>query len=351
MTPEALLAGLSRNPDCLLQDLDLVNRRGLLVALREVDYRNASFLDHRALKPDTAGAWFPLPMLLQQATAIQPTTPAHFIFHVSHCGSTLVSRLLAELPGCLPLREPLPILSLSQARRELALPASRLDGPGWDALFDLSLRLASRGYRTGERTVLKATSVCANLLAPLSSRSHGSHALLLYTDLETWLTTMLRDEKVRENGRYYAPAWLTDFMAITGHADLRLAAMTDAEQFALNWLTGMLHFQRALAAAPERTLLCDFEGFLAEPAAALRKTAGFFGLDASRAEEAASGPLMRSYAKNPAKPYDREQRRQELKLARNQVGGEIDAGLAYAEKLTQQIPALMPLASHFRRSA
>ena len=351
MTPEALLTGLSRNPDCLFQDLDLVNRRGLLVAIREADYRSASFLDHRVLKPDTAGAWFPLPQLVQQAAGIRPAAPAHCIFHVSHCGSTLVSRLLAELPGCLPLREPLPILNLALARRELELPASRLDIPGWDALFDLSLRLASRTYRADERVLIKATSACANLLPPLFSRSPGSRALLLYTDLETWLTTMLRDQKVRENGRYYAPAWLTDLMAITGHRDLKLAALTDAEQFTVNWLTGMLHFQRAREAAPEAVLQYDFEAFLMEPAISLRKMAGFFALDAARAEEMTSGPLMQSYAKNPARRFDGAQRRQELQQARNQVGAEIDAGLAFAEKLIQRIPALAPLAVHFRRSA
>lgn len=350
MTPDALLAELQRSPDCLLQDLDLVNRRGLLVAIHQADYRKASFLDHRVLNPGTTGAWFPLPRLMQQAADIQPPDPAHFIFHVSHCGSTLVSRLLAELPGCLPLREPLTILSLSQARRELEQPASRLDAPGWDALFDLSLRLASRTYRGGERALVKATSVCANLLLPLFNHSPGSRALLLYTDLETWLTTMLRDEKVRENGRYYAPAWFADLMAMTDLKDLKLSALTDAEQFAINWLAGMLQYRRALEAAPERTMLCDFEDFLAEPAVSLRKVAGFFGLDAARAEEVASGSVMRGYAKNPAKPFDGAQRRQELKQARSQVGAEIDAGLVFAEKLTQQIHAFTPLATHFKRS-
>jgi len=351
MTPDAMLQELKRSPDCLLQDIDLVNRRGLLVGIREADYRNASFLDHRVLKPDTQGAWFPLPRLINQAADIKPQDPAHFIFHVSHCGSTLVSRLLAELPGCLPLREPLSFLNLALARRELERPESRLDAAGWDALFDLSIRLASRSYRPGERTLVKATSACANLLTPLFSRSPGSRALLLYTDLETWLTTMLRDDKVRENGRYYAPAWLTDFMAITGLKDLKLSALTDAEQFALNWLTGMLHFQRARETAPERVLLCDFEEFLAEPAASLRRAANFFDLDAARAEEITSGSLMRSYAKNPAQPFNGAQRRQELKQARARVGIEIDAGLAFAGKLSKQVPALASLATHFNRSA
>ena len=351
MNPDTLLAELKRSPDCLLQDIDLVNRRGLLVSIREADYRSASFLDHRVLKPDTAGAWFSLPQLLELAKDVRPPLPPHGIFHVSHCGSTLVSRLLAELPGCLPLREPLPLLNLAQARRELPERTSRLDGPGWDALFTLALTLASRNYRAGERVIIKATSACANLLPPFLEHAPASRALLLHTDLETWLAIMLREETVRENGRYYSPAWLTDFQALTGRDDVRLAALSDAQQFALNWLTGMLHFQQARKATPERVQSCDFEDFLADTPSALRRTGEFFGLDATRANELAASTLMRSYAKNPAKRFDRAQRQQELAAARSQMGGEIAAGLAFAEKLVKQTPALAPLARHFSRSA
>ena len=350
MNLETLAVELRQGPDWLFQELDLVNRRGLLVKFSEPEYRNASFLDHRALKSNTQGAWLPLPRLLEMAQDIHPPLPPYGIFHVSHCGSTLVSRLLAELPGCLPLREPLPLLALAQARRELGRPAARLDTAGWEQLFTLFLALASRNYRSGERVVIKATSACANLLPPFLEHAPASKALLLYTDLETWLATMLRDDTVRENGRYYAPSWLTDFMALTGRDDLRLAALSDAEQFALNWLTGMLHFQRAHESAPERVQSCDFEPFLAATADDLRQLGGFFGLDTARANELAASTLMRSYAKNPNQRFDAVQRRQELKVARERVGGEIAAGLAYAERLVKQIPLLAPLTGHFSRS-
>lgn len=351
MRPQQLLAELPRGPDCLLQDLDLVNRRGLLVQLREADYRSASFLDQRVLRPDTVGAWFPLAQLLEQAGQIHPPSAPHGIFHVSHCGSTLVSRLLAGLPGCLPLREPLPLLALALARRELGRPMARLDTAGWDGLFDLYLRLAARSYRDGERALIKATSICANLVAPFLAHGEDSRALLLYTDLETWLATMLRGEAVRVNGRHYAPAWLTDFIALTGRDDLRLTAMVEAEQFALNWLTGMLHFQAALERMPARVQACDFEVFLAEPVAGIQGAASFLGLDATRAPELAAGPLMRSYAKDPTQPFDAAQRRRELQAAQAKVGGEIRAGLAYAERLVKELPALAPLARHFSRGA
>ena len=42
------------------------------------------------------------------------TIPIHFIFHSGHVGSTLLSRLLEEVPSQLGLREPLPLRSLAE---------------------------------------------------------------------------------------------------------------------------------------------------------------------------------------------------------------------------------------------
>lgn len=349
MNPEDLLAGLRQSPNVLFQDLDLLNRRGLLVRISEADYRRASFLDHRVLRPDTEGAWFPLPRILKETAGLGQPLPPHFIFHVSHCGSTLISRLLAELPGNLPVREPLPVLGLAMQRRELNRLTARITEKAWDELFELSLRLLGRAFRPGERSFIKATSACANLINPLAAWSPTSRALLLYTDLETWLCTMLRDEAVRENGRFYAAAWLTDFAAMTGRDSIRLADLTDAEQFALNWLTGMLHFEKARRAMPERALPFDFEVFLGDPGAGLESAARFFGLDTSRARETAAGPLMHSYAKNPNQVYDDGKRRQELKEARQRFGGEVDAGLAFAARLCREHVMLEPITPHFHR--
>ena len=349
MNPESLLADLGQTPDVLFQDLDAINRRGLLVRVSETDYRRASFLDHRVLKPNTEGAWFPLARILKESAGLRQPLPPHFIFHVSHCGSTLLSRLLAELHGNLPVRDPLFTLVLALQRRELGQAMARFTPDDWDRLFDLSLRALGRTYRLGERAFIKTTSACANLLEPLAIQSPASRVLLLYTDLETWLCTMLRDEAVRENGRQFAPAWFRDFMVMTERGGLKLAELSDAEQFALNWLTGMLHFHRALDRMPGRVQLCDFEAFLVDPAAALASAARFLDLDPGRAEEVATGPLMRRYAKNPDRAYDGAKRRQELQQARAQVGKEVDDGLAFAGKLCREHPVLEPIARYLHR--
>ncbi|MGE5626118.1 MAG: hypothetical protein ACM3ZT_11290 [Bacillota bacterium] len=350
MNIEELLPGLARSPDYFLHDLDFVNQRGLVVRLDEAVYRRASFLDQRALKADTRGAWFPMEAVYKHTQGLKPAAPAHFIFHVSHCGSTLVSRLLAELAGCEPLREPLALLGLALQRRELDRPVSRLDGSVWDRLFALVFALLSRTYRPGERTLVKATSACANLLAPLAVQSPSSRALMLYDALESWLPNMLRDEQVRENGRFYAQAWLMDFHVLTGRKDLRLAELKDAEQFAVNWLTGMLHFERARQQTPERTRLCDFEAFLADPARELQSLGQFLGYDTGHAAQAAAGPLMKSYAKNTDRPFDAGQRRRELEESRRQNAEEFHAGMKFAEKLCGEIAMLAPLGAYLTRS-
>ena len=350
MNAEDFLKGLAQGPDFLFQDVDLVNRRGLVVRFDREGYRRASFLDHRAFLQDTLAAWLPLGGILRQAEALAEPPAAHAIFHVSHCGSTLVSRLLAELPGCLPVREPLTLLACAQEQRELDRPLSRLDQAGWHRLFDGSAKLLSRVYAPGERACLKATSACGNLLAPFLQRSAASKALLLYTDLETWLTVMLRNEDVRNNGRFYAPSWLHDLHALSGRKDIRLAALNDAQMFAINWLTAMLHFERARQASASRVRHCDFEKVLADPGAELEAMGRFLGLDTARVPEIVAGPLLKSYAKRPDEAFDAATRARELQEARKHAAAEIDAGLKFAEKLCNEVAMLAPVAAYLTRS-
>lgn len=350
MNAEDFAKGLTQSPDFLWQDLDLVNRRGLVAKFDEAGYRSASFLDQRAFQRDTLAAWLSLEEIRRHTEQLSPPAP-HAIFHVSHCGSTLVSRLLAELPGCLPLREPLVLLTLAQEKRELTQPTARLDESGWRALVEASLNALSRVYRPQDRVLLKLTSACSNLLPDFLGRSVDSRALLLHADLETWLAVMLRGPDVRNNGRFYAQAWLKDLHALTGHTDIRLASLDDPEMFVINWLTSMLHFERARQKQGDRVQRLDFAELLTSPAAELERLARLFGLDVSKAAAVTSGPLMSNYAKRPNERFDAATREKELQESRARFGAEIKAGMAFAEKLCKEIPELAPFSVYFTRSS
>lgn len=59
----------------------------------------------------------PLEVLAEWQTRSPGLKPTGFIYHVSHCGSTLVSRLLAAVPGNLVLSEPRPVDLLARAHQ------------------------------------------------------------------------------------------------------------------------------------------------------------------------------------------------------------------------------------------
>jgi hypothetical protein len=79
--------------------------------------------------------------------------PALLIFHLSRCGSTLLSRLLAALPGVLVVAEPAPVNALLAAPAEQSDEAARVD------LLRLLVRaLARRRFGDERHCVLKLSS-------------------------------------------------------------------------------------------------------------------------------------------------------------------------------------------------
>jgi hypothetical protein len=79
--------------------------------------------------------------------------PAGMIFHLSRCGSTLVSRLLSTLPGVVVIAEPAPLNAL------LGLRADRLNDTALVPIVRMMLRALSRRPHGEERqVVLKCTS-------------------------------------------------------------------------------------------------------------------------------------------------------------------------------------------------
>jgi hypothetical protein len=79
--------------------------------------------------------------------------PAGMIFHLSRCGSTLVSRLLGTLPGVIVVAEPSPLNAL------LGLDPDRVDGATLVRLVRLLVRALGRRRHGDERQlVLKCTS-------------------------------------------------------------------------------------------------------------------------------------------------------------------------------------------------
>ncbi|MGH8397146.1 MAG: hypothetical protein ACRETA_02725 [Gammaproteobacteria bacterium] len=342
MNTHPFLTGLQDNPDFLLQNLDFQNQSGLIVKIDERAYRQASFLDERVFSTDTQGAWFPFQTLLEATTGLTIQKAPHFIFHIGHCGSTLISRLLGELPETFSLREPIAPLALAVIRREMGADNAPLDMETWRRLFAMSLTSLSRTYNINDRPIIKLTSAAGNLLEPVLQANAASKALLLYVDLETWLAIMLRAEATRENLHAYSGVWLKDFQRLTGRDDIQLQALDDTRQAVISWLTMMLSFQLADKRYPGRTQWLNFDDFLLHTTEHLASISEFFGLQLStqQSQELPSSPLLRSYSKIPTQAFNPGLRTQELQEAQTQFHDEIQKGLRWAEELCRDTPAL-----------
>ncbi len=296
-----LIARRLASPDCFLHALE--GSIGHFLPMDRPAYRRSIFLDHR-ISP-AQGEPFALDLAGFEG-AIPHAMSAGWIFHVAHCGSTLLARALEELTGTLVLREPLALRQLALNPNPKMLPAV--------------LALLARGYPGAGRTLIKANVPVNFMLDAIAAVDPQAPAILLYSRLPDYLLAILRSPNHR--------AWVRTISGqLAAHIDRRDAA-SDAELAAALWLAQHRRFAAALMAMPQARTL-EAEQFYAQPDATITAAARLYGLPADQAMAAriAAGPLFATYSKNSGQAFDNAAR-----LARrNLLAEELRGDLAEAE--------------------
>jgi hypothetical protein len=303
-------------PHWFPQRYDAASDSVLLVQRSEADFRAAAFLDERSLAPGIPSHLVPWGTV---AGAVPPDSrrDIQYIFHIGHVGSTLISRLLGELPEVLALREPQILRDVAQG----AWNADRLD--------DLTA-LLSRTFRPEQRAMAKATSFVSEIAADLVPA--GSRALLLCASAEKYIANILAGPNSRQEMAATAAARLIRLHRRAGER-WSLAGLSEGGTVAMAWACEMSSLvQAADRLGAERVMWLDFDSFLAEPAESLNRLAQFFGLDAPAAEALATHPLMSRYSKAPEYQYDAALREEVLAEARREHGAAISDGLRWLER-------------------
>lgn len=345
----AALESISSDAQAFLQQLDLIGRRALFVRVTRDELARASFLDERLGLQGREGFW----LSFRQIDEIASMLPANallpdFIFHIGHCGSTLLSRLLDQVPNVLGLREPLPLRDLASIGRELDSPLSRMDSTHWHSLIATSLRLWARPFAPSQHTLLKATSTCNNLIAPILQAEPGIRAVLLYLRLEPYLATMLKGSGL--DALQAAPGRLQFLHEFLDDTAIRLHELEPSEMIAMGWIAELARFQQLLArsSSSDRLLLLDFEHLLADIPTMLGGVLRHFGLpiNAGAGNPDARQSILKAYAKNPAHAYSAEDRNHDLNLSRRSHAAGISRAMRWAGSVAQryeQLSALRPL--------
>lgn len=295
--PETLFA----DPDHYLFAFD--GARAIFRAMDRAAYHRSIFLDRRISPAGPAAFEVPLAPLMAWREQHRPVPPrTGWIFHIAHCGSTLLARALDLPQRSLVLREPLALRRLGVERI-----------PG-DPRLPLAAAFLGRRYRAEAPAIVKANVPVNFIAAELLALDPEAPAIFLYFPLRAYLLAILRSEGHR--------GWV---MNVTAQLPDAPAGGDVVERAAWLWLSQMRLYEAALARFPGARSLHAEELFGA-PRAVLGAAAAHLGVEASAAEldAIANGPLFATYSKGQGQPFDNQARLAQRAEAAARLGPDLD---------------------------
>jgi hypothetical protein len=335
---DALAESLARSPELFPHSLDVQGNTVSFIRLSRTDYANASFLDGRILTPHTVGRAIPWPQIARSVEGGRTTESCHFIFHIGHVGSTLVSRLLGVHSTLFGVREPSILRSATDMRNVPETQPRVWNAAEFEARISVFLKLLSRTFDPDARAVVKATSFVSELAAELLARPYQPKALLMFVSPESFLATILGGPNSRKEARLLAESRLKRLHRRLARDAWRLSQLSEGEAIAMGWACEMTALACAAKVAGARAQWHDFDRFLAEPDTMLTQAFRHFDVEAKPASLRAilEGPDMRRYSKGPEHAYDAQLRRDVLDAARAKHGAEIKRGLAWLDRASAE---------------
>jgi len=250
--------------------------------------------------------------------------PTHAIFHIGHCGSTLLSRLLDTWPEVQGLREPLPLRTLADAWPRLDEPTSRLSPAQADDVLRALWERWSLALPPHSRSVVKATSSCNGLILSLLKEQPRTRVVLMDMPLRPYLATLLKSPNSVIDAASAAAERLLYLQRHGVARHLSLHGIPLHRQCALGWFAEQMRFESlARGHYADRVLRLDFESLLDEPARALHRVATHLDLDPARVDEAVASPAWGRYSKAQSHGYSRDDRAHDLALSMQTFGADI----------------------------
>lgn len=314
--------------------LDLVKDRVLLVNLSAEERKAASFLDQRVLSKNTQGLGVTWQSVADNTMVNSSSNFANFIYHVSHCGSTLLSRLLAFPDNTDGIREPLILRTLAQDVVDERMGVSFLSAQEQQKRLDILSVLWARGAR---HSVVKATSVCTDLMPHTLSQSSSSKAVFIYNKPQTHIETLLSGKGDLSDLKSFSQMRVHRLRQMT-NVDIHLNELSIGQLAALSWLTESTSAVATYRKQPTKVSLVEFDEFLRSPIDMLLSLYEFLEIPASKsiAQAAVNSPIMRTYSKAPEYEYSANTRRVLLNEARIKFKDEIAKGMQWIEQLANQ---------------
>jgi hypothetical protein len=284
-------------------------------------YHRSIFLDGRISPLANTSIRVPVSALTEHVPTPAPTS---WIFHVAHCGSTLLARALDKPDANLVLREP-------KALRQLVLNSDPR------RLAALMAMLSTR-YVPDLPTVVKANVPVNFLLPQLADFDPQARAIILHLGLRDYLLAILRHDVQRD--------WVRRVTGqLAGHLG-DLSGASDAERVAGLWAAQMEVFAAMISRLPNARTL-DAEHFFAEPGRCLNLAASHLSVPMSEAEieRITAGPLFATYSKNPRLAFNNSMRLERRAELERTLASELDEAERWVAKRRGREDALRTIAA------
>ncbi len=306
------------SPDRYLHSFD--GDAAVIVPMDRAAYHRSIFLDRRISPAPGMVARVPF-----RALTPPPSPGPAWIFHVAHCGSTLLARALDDPAGEVVLREPLGL-------RQVAVAA--VSGHPDPARTALVAALCGRRYGSGPRALVKANVPVNFLLHDLLAADPSAPAILLHFGRDDYIAAVLRSPGHRDWVRH-----------VTGELRPSLERWAgppgegDAERAAWLWLAQIRVFADALARFPNVRSL-DANRLFAQPRETVAAAATLFSrqITAAMLDALIAGPLFTTYSKQPGVRFDGTDRETRHAAAAAALAPEIDAARLWIERRRAGFP-------------
>ena len=334
---------LFRTPQWYPDGIDVQNDLLQFIQMDRHCYHQSAFLSSgRALRIDRSPIQVHLSQLtgyyaqyIKELSAPEQTNPnCHYIFHTAFCGSTLLSRLL-DIPGkTLCLREP-------QILQTAAMRERRGNQP---SLLNLALGLIHRRWG-GERLIIKPDDFCNNLAARLIRLNPDNRGLLLYSSLESFMISVLKNKGRRQWLRNaFQVAYLDRQNACihdTVKEDIQPDQLNDADLAAFVWSVKISQAEQQLKSAEGQIRSLNVNNLLIDIGSIMTQLNKFMHLqlDEQIIKEQLNSDSLKQHSKS-GEIYDPDNASEENERLRREFESEIDCGMNWLEKHSGLSPVI-----------
>jgi hypothetical protein len=318
----------------------------LLLRLTELDFRRTSFIHQIAHSVDGKKYILPLNEFAGLAKNLAVSPCNRYIFHISHVGSTLLSKILGQQQQVLSLREPLLLRWLAELLNNLEKPESVVSPNQFDEYFAACLVYYSRKFRPDNEVVIKATSYTNVLADRILGQSHLPQAVFVYSSFPAYLATILKTP-ASVNAIYdLAPSRLARLHRLVNADTWKLYELGVGEVLAMSWACEMLTLELAAKGRASQVSWLDFDEYLKSDIQTQVQLFDHMKIRYSTDDVARlrSGETMQTYSKDPARQYDKLARAKDIAFILKREAIAAEQGKAWLEKGAAMHPAIAGLA-------